>query len=139
MPWYGWLLLAVGAFIALLAVTFRLLRASGRGRRFMALSIRGKLQFGRTLLRDAAVPLPAKLMLFAVVGYLAMPFDFIPDFIPVIGQLDDAAVIVIAIALLIVLVPRERFEAALSDAELEQERRKMAEAAPAEKPNAHTR
>ena len=137
MPWYGWLLLAAGAFIALAAVTFRLLRASRRGRRFLALSMRGKLQFGRTLLRDPSVPLPAKLMLLAVVGYLAMPFDLIPDFIPVIGQLDDVAVIVIAIALLIVLVPRERFESALSDAEREQERRKLAEAAPAEKPNDH--
>lgn len=134
MPWYGWLLLAVGAFIALLAVTFRLLRASRRGRRFLALSMRGKLQFGRTLLGDSSVPLPAKLMLLALVGYLAMPFDLIPDFIPVIGQLDDAAVIVIAIALLIVLVPRERFESALSAAEREQERRRMAEASPAASP-----
>jgi uncharacterized membrane protein YkvA (DUF1232 family) len=135
MPWYGWLLLTAGAFIALAAITFRLLRASQRGRRFLALSTRGKVQFGRTLLRDSSVPLPAKLMLFALVGYLAMPFDLIPDFIPVIGQLDDIAVIVIAIALLIVLVPRARFESALDGAEREQALRRRAGARDAEAPN----
>lgn len=134
MPWYGWLLLTAGAFIALAAVTFRLLRASQRGRRFLALSTRGKLQFGRALLQDSSVPLPAKLMLFALVGYLAMPFDLIPDFIPVVGQLDDMAVIVVAIALLIVLVPREHFESALAAAEREQALRRRAGAGNSETP-----
>ena len=134
MPWYGWLLLTAGAFIALAAITFRLLRASQRGRRFLALSTRGKLQFGRALLRDPSVPLLAKLTLFALVGYLALPFDLIPDFIPVFGQLDDVAVIVIAIALLIVLVPRERFESALAGAEREQALRSRAGAGNSETP-----
>jgi uncharacterized membrane protein YkvA (DUF1232 family) len=58
-------------------------------------------------------------MLGVAVGYLALPFDLIPDFIPVVGQLDDALVIVAAVAILIWLVPRERFEAALEDAERE--------------------
>jgi uncharacterized membrane protein YkvA (DUF1232 family) len=42
------------------------------------------------LLRDDRVPRRQKLLIGALVPYLAMPVDLIPDFIPVIGQLDDA-------------------------------------------------
>ena len=36
-------------------------------------------------------------MLLAGIGYLATPFDFVPDFIPILGQMDD--VIVVALVL----------------------------------------
>ncbi len=124
MPWWGWLLVALGAFLALAAITFRLLRMSRRGRRFLSLSTRGKLAFGHALLSDPDVPITAKIALIVLVGYLAMPFDLIPDFIPVIGQLDDALVIFVAIGLLIVAVPRAQFEAALRQSEQEDERRR---------------
>ena len=45
------------------------------------------------LLRDERVPRRRKLLLAAVIGYLALPFDLIPDFIPVAGQLDDVLVV----------------------------------------------
>ena len=44
------------------------------------------------LLRDPRVPLRHKLLLGALAGYLAMPFDIVPDFIPVAGHLDDVLV-----------------------------------------------
>jgi len=44
----------------------------------------------RRLLGDPRVPRLRKLALAGLVAYLAFPFDLIPDFIPVIGQLDDA-------------------------------------------------
>jgi len=117
MPWYGWVVLGAGAFIAVTAITLRALHASSRGRRFLALSTRAKLRFGRVLLSDRRVPLPAKLALLLLVGYLALPFDLIPDFLPVVGQLDDIAVVVLTVAILILAVPRDRFEAALAQAE----------------------
>lgn len=125
MPWYGWLLLGAAVLVAVMALTFRLLRASRRGRRFLSLSTRGKLEFGRALLADRNVPMVAKVALGLLVAYLALPFDLIPDFIPVLGQLDDAAVIVATVALLVMVVPRERFEAALDRAEGGDERRRM--------------
>ena len=47
----------------------------------------------QALRRDPRVPRRRKLLLLAVVGYLALPLDLVPDFIPVVGQLDDAIVV----------------------------------------------
>jgi uncharacterized membrane protein YkvA (DUF1232 family) len=51
----------------------------------------------KRLLGDPRVPRRAKVALALVVPYLALPFDLIPDFIPVLGQLDDALVVVLAL------------------------------------------
>lgn len=53
------------------------------------------------LLSDPRVPRRHKLLLGALVGYLAFPFDLVPDFIPVAGYLDD--VLVVALTLRVVL------------------------------------
>jgi uncharacterized membrane protein YkvA (DUF1232 family) len=50
----------------------------------------------RRLMRDPRVPRRTKLLLGLVVAYLALPFDVVPDFIPVAGQLDDAIVVALA-------------------------------------------
>jgi uncharacterized membrane protein YkvA (DUF1232 family) len=55
----------------------------------------------RRLVADPRVAPGHKALLIALIGYLALPFDLIPDFIPVIGQLDDA--IAVALVLRIVL------------------------------------
>jgi uncharacterized membrane protein YkvA (DUF1232 family) len=51
----------------------------------------------KRLLRDPRVPRRAKLGLALLVPYLLSPIDLIPDFLPVIGQLDDAALVALAI------------------------------------------
>lgn len=48
----------------------------------------------KRLLRDPRVPRSAKFTLALVIPYLASPIDLIPDFIPVLGQLDDALLVV---------------------------------------------
>ena len=47
----------------------------------------------KRLASDPRVPRRRKLALVLLGGYLAMPIDLIPDFIPVIGLLDDAALV----------------------------------------------
>jgi uncharacterized membrane protein YkvA (DUF1232 family) len=51
----------------------------------------------RRLLSDSRVPRRRKVVLGLLVGYLALPLDLVPDFIPIAGQLDD--VIIAALAL----------------------------------------
>lgn len=51
------------------------------------------------LLRDQRVPLWSKIIPVAAFAYVIMPFDFIPDFILVIGQLDDLTVLYAAFRL----------------------------------------
>jgi uncharacterized membrane protein YkvA (DUF1232 family) len=47
----------------------------------------------KRLLQDPRVPRRAKAALALAIPYLAMPFDLVPDFIPVLGQLDDALLV----------------------------------------------
>ena len=51
----------------------------------------------RRLLGDPRVPRRAKVALALLVAYLALPFDLVPDFVPVVGQLDDAVLVVLTI------------------------------------------
>ena len=49
------------------------------------------------LARDPRVPMQQKVVLGGIAAYLAFPIDLIPDFIPVIGQLDDLAVLILGL------------------------------------------
>jgi uncharacterized protein (TIGR03382 family) len=51
----------------------------------------------RRLLGDRAVPLPARLALVALLVWLISPIDLIPEFIPVLGPLDDVVVAVLVL------------------------------------------
>ena len=55
----------------------------------------------RRLLRDPRVSRLRKLVLLPTVAYLVFPLDLIPDFIPVLGQLDDALIVALALRVLV--------------------------------------
>src|SRR4051794_561218 len=57
--------------------------------------------------RDPRVPWYAKALAAAVAAYALSPIDFIPDFIPVLGYLDDAILVPLGILLTLRLVPPE--------------------------------
>jgi uncharacterized membrane protein YkvA (DUF1232 family) len=55
------------------------------------------LRLVRGLLGDPAVPLSAKALVGLLLGYVALPLDLVPDFIPVLGYADDAIVAAIVL------------------------------------------
>lgn len=61
-------------------------------------------------------PLIAKLLITITIGYLLSPVDLIPDFIPVLGLLDDLLIVPFLIVLSIRLIPAEVWNASLEKA-----------------------
>jgi uncharacterized membrane protein YkvA (DUF1232 family) len=57
--------------------------------------------------RDPRVPWYAKFLAIAVAGYALSPIDLIPDFIPVVGYLDDLIIVPLGIWLVVWLIPEE--------------------------------
>lgn len=95
MTIWQWMLVGAGATIVLYGGLVVWLLVAGRREDARALAgfIRDCITLFRRLLGDERVPRRSKLLLVAVVGYLALPFDLVPDFIPVAGQLDDAIIV----------------------------------------------
>jgi len=74
------------------------------------------------LFKHPQTPRSAKLVAIAVLAYVLSPIDLIPDFIPVLGQLDDLVIVPLGIALVTRLTPKPLWEAQLREAELSTEK-----------------
>ena len=61
-------------------------------------------------LKDKDTPIIAKILAAVTVAYALSPIDLIPDFIPVLGYLDDLIILPALAALTIKLIPKEKFE-----------------------------
>lgn len=62
--------------------------------------------------KDSRLPLHIKILAVFCVAYALSPIDLIPDFIPVLGLLDDLIIIPLCLALIIKLTPHEIIESA---------------------------
>jgi uncharacterized membrane protein YkvA (DUF1232 family) len=91
-----WLWLSVGVGAALFVYALFVIALVLAGRRESARAIAGFIPdcvvLCSRLLRDQRVPRRKKALLLALAAYLALPFDLVPDFIPVAGQLDDVLI-----------------------------------------------
>jgi uncharacterized membrane protein YkvA (DUF1232 family) len=103
VTWWGWLLIALGITLLVYAIFLGWLVAVGRREdaRALATLIPDCIVLVGRLVRDPRVSRARKLLLFGLVGYLALPFDLVPDFIPVAGQLDDAIVVALVLRTLL--------------------------------------
>lgn len=99
MPWWGWFLVGIGVLAVAYAAFVIALYLLGRraDARALAMFIPDCIILVTRLARDPRVPGHRKLLLLALVGYLAMPIDLVPDFIPVAGQLDDAVIVALVL------------------------------------------
>ena len=57
--------------------------------------------------RDPATPWAVRLLALAIAAYALSPIDLIPDFIPVLGYLDDLIIVPLGIALVVKLIPAD--------------------------------
>ncbi|MEQ1686643.1 MAG: YkvA family protein [Burkholderiaceae bacterium] len=69
------------------------------------------------LFKHPQAPRGAKWVAFAVLAYAVSPIDLIPDFIPVLGQLDDLVIVPLGIALVVRLTPKPLWQGLLLEAE----------------------
>jgi uncharacterized membrane protein YkvA (DUF1232 family) len=93
--WANILLVLIAVWIVMvvvLVIVGRVLLA-----RELALLLPNLIRLFAGLLRDPRVPLRAKIVLAVASVWLASPIDLIPEFIPIVGSLDDAVVAALAL------------------------------------------
>ena len=97
-PW-GLVLIALGLYVVAVAA----LIAGGRREDARALAgfIPDCLVLVSRLARDRRISRARRPILFLVLAYLALPIDLVPDFLPGIGQLDDAVLLGLALRVLV--------------------------------------
>jgi uncharacterized membrane protein YkvA (DUF1232 family) len=99
MSWWQWLLVSLVVVLGVYAafVTWLVILGRRDDARALATFIPDCIVLVTRLSRDQRVSRRRKLLLVALVGYLALPFDLVPDFIPVAGQLDDAIIVALVL------------------------------------------
>ncbi len=95
--------LLIGALVAIAVlwvaclVVFWAARPRGVPARTVVAAIPDVLRLLRGLVADPTVPLDVRIVLVGLVGWIVSPIDLIPEFIPVLGPLDDVVVAVAAL------------------------------------------
>lgn len=99
MSVWSWSLVAVGVCLTGYCALVLALALAGRheSARVLAGFVPDCVVLCSRLLRDPRVPRRHKVLLVAVTGYLAVPFDLVPDFIPLAGQLDDVVIVALVV------------------------------------------
>ena len=120
MSWLVILLIVLAATFAVLIVAALALwrKEDEAGRRLAGrigrLPLRAKLRLATASFKDPRVPLLVRVIPLLLVLYLVSPIDLVPDFIPVLGQLDDVLILAVGVGLLLRFTPRAVLEEQIS-------------------------
>lgn len=74
---------------------------------FIANKFKKEIIIYSKVIKDSRTPILGKLFIGMAVGYAWMPFDLIPDFIPVLGILDDLIIIPLLVIIGLKFIPKE--------------------------------
>ena len=91
------MVLAIVAVWVLLLVVFWIVRPRGVAARELLALIPDVLRLLRSIVMDRHAPLDARLVVAGLTAWILSPIDLIPEFIPVLGPLDDVVVAVAAL------------------------------------------
>ncbi len=78
--------------------------------RNLAKMLKREIRVWQLVRKDPRTPRLARILLGLAIGYALLPFDLIPDFIPVLGHLDDAIIIPLLVYLALKAIPTEVIE-----------------------------
>jgi uncharacterized membrane protein YkvA (DUF1232 family) len=101
--WSDWWSIALGVAAGLvllwlaLVVVLWLAKPDDIGLREAARLLPDLLRLLKRLAGDPTMPKGVRIRLVLLMGYLALPFDLIPDFIPVLGYADDAIIVALTV------------------------------------------
>jgi uncharacterized membrane protein YkvA (DUF1232 family) len=96
----GWLIAIVVSLIVLWAAVTALLwilRPRDVGARALVRVVPDVLRLLRAIITDRSAPLDVRVVLVGLVAWIISPIDLIPEFVPVLGPLDDVVVAVLAL------------------------------------------
>jgi len=75
--------------------------------RDIAAGVRREIRVYRLVLAHRRTPWLSRILLGVAIAYLFSPVDIIPDFIPILGHLDDLVVVPILVTVAVALIPRD--------------------------------
>src|SRR5262245_2502681 len=87
---------ALVLWLALIVVLWRLRPRAGVGAEALR-AVPDVVRLTHRLARDPALPRSLRIWLWVLLGYLLSPIDLVPDFIPVIGDADDAVIVALVL------------------------------------------
>jgi uncharacterized membrane protein YkvA (DUF1232 family) len=113
--WVSLAVIAAGLLLLIALAAFMLWRIQRSdekklAKRIAKLPFLDKISLAGSLISDDRIPIAPRIIALALVLYTASPIDLIPDFIPVIGYLDDILIVLVGAGLLLRSVPRHILE-----------------------------
>ena len=117
-----WLQILVGIvafFVTLVALLYGFAKCLQRREpyaTFSRLGTRQKLRFFRMLIVSPGLPRRVRLLPIFLAAYLVSPLDIVPDIIPVLGFVDDVAIVLGVMALIVRWTPRPLIDDLLAKA-----------------------